>query len=201
MVALFRIETPAQGTVEIDGVDVSTIPLAALRSSLGLIPQEPVMFSSSLRFNIDPFSKHTDEELWDVLGSVGLKPTVEELKLGLEETVEEGGENFSMGQRQLICFARALLRSPKIVLLDEATASVDNETDTLIQRMIRERFADKTVLTIAHRLNTILDSDRVLCLDDGALVEYDNPNTLLEKDGGAFRGMWDKAQQARHATH
>ena len=138
-----------------------------------------------------------DEEIWQVLEKVQMKEIIAELEGGLEFEVSEGGENFSQGQRQLLCIARALLRHPKVLVMDEATASIDNTTDAAIQTMIRENFQDATVLTIAHRLNTIMDSDRVLVLDDGYVAEYDSPQALLEKPDGIFKAMVDKSQEAK----
>jgi ATP-binding cassette subfamily C (CFTR/MRP) protein 1 len=160
MVGLFRIQELADGKLYIDNLDISTVPLHVLRKKLGIIPQDPVMFSASVRFNLDPFKQFSDEEIWKVLENSNIKEHVLSLPKKLDEEVSEGGDNFSAGQRQLICIARAILRKPKILVLDEATASIDNETDNLIQVMIRKQFSECTVLTIAHRLNTIIDSDR-----------------------------------------
>jgi ATP-binding cassette subfamily C (CFTR/MRP) protein 1 len=160
MVGLFRIQELAEGKLYIDNLDISTVPLHVLRKKLGIIPQDPVMFSASVRFNLDPFKQFSDEEIWKVLENANIKEHVLSLPNKLDEEVSEGGDNFSAGQRQLICIARAILRKPKILVLDEATASIDNETDNLIQVMIRKQFSECTVLTIAHRLNTIIDSDR-----------------------------------------
>jgi ATP-binding cassette subfamily C (CFTR/MRP) protein 1 len=160
-----------------------------LRKKLTIIPQDPVLFSGSLRFNLDPFDEKTDEELWSCLKDAHLKSFVSTLKDGLEHQITEGGDNLSVGQRQLICLARALLRKTKILILDEATASVDMETDSLIQKTIKEKFADCTVITIAHRLPTILDSTKVLVLDQGRVVEYDSPKKLLEDKQSFFYSL------------
>lgn len=180
--ALFRM-TDFKGRILIDGVDTKHISLKELRSSISIIPQEPVLFSGSIRHNLDPFDKHKDEFIWNALNSVRLKKIVAELDGGLEATVSEGGHNFSAGQRQLICLARAILRRNTILVLDEATANVDPETDALIQTTIRDMFTSCTVLTIAHRLHTIMDSDRVLVLDASEVREYDEPHLLLQRGG------------------
>jgi ATP-binding cassette subfamily C (CFTR/MRP) protein 1 len=148
---------------------------------------------------LDPFATASDEEFWDVLKKVRLGEVIAALPKGLDEEVAEGGENFSQGQRQLLCIARSLLRKPKILVMDEATASIDNETDAAIQEMIRENFRDATVLTIAHRLNTIMDSDRILVLDDGRIAEFDTPQNLLAKEDGHFKAMVDKSRAAHGA--
>jgi len=190
---LFRITEADEngGSVSIDGVDISKIGTDVLRTKLSIIPQDPVMFSNTVRYNLDPFGEATETELRDVLHKVELSNFIESLPDGLDEKVAEGGENFSQGQRQLLCIARSLLRKPKILVLDEATASIDNTTDNLIQEMIRTNFADATVLTIAHRLNTVLDSDRILVLNDGEVVEFDTPKKLLAQPNSAFKKMVD----------
>mmetsp|Transcript_18265 Transcript_18265/g.18335 ORF Transcript_18265/g.18335 Transcript_18265/m.18335 type:complete len:1458 (-) Transcript_18265:212-4585(-) len=200
MTALFRLVELDDGVIKIDGRDCSLIPLKTLRSKIGIIPQDPVMFSASVRFNLDPFDQHTDKEIWDILDIVELKETVQSLPDMLGEMVAESGENFSAGQRQLICIARALLRRPKVLVLDEATASVDNETDSRMQVTIRERFKDCTVLTIAHRLHTIMDSDRVMVLEQGVLAEMDAPSTLLAQDGGMLKALWERHQLSHGAS-
>jgi len=187
-----------KGVVHIDGVDTRKIGTETLRLNLSIIPQDPVLFSNTVRYNIDPFVQSSDAEVWDVLEQVQLAPVISVLTKGLYDLVAEGGENFSQGQRQLICIARSLLRKPKILVMDEATASIDNETDAMIQKMIREKFRDATVLTIAHRLNTIMDSDRILVLDDGRISEYDSPGNLLAKVNGAFKAMVEKQTQSSH---
>uniref|UniRef100_F6PGX9 Uncharacterized protein n=1 Tax=Ciona intestinalis TaxID=7719 RepID=F6PGX9_CIOIN len=186
--ALFRIIESADGCITIDGKNISKMGLQDLRSKLSIIPQDPVLFSGSLRMNLDPFDSYSDDELWDALEHSHLKNFVLNLPLKLEHEVTEGGENLSVGQRQLVCLARALLRKSKILVLDEATAAVDLETDDLIQATIRVQFAECTTFTIAHRLNTIMDSTRVLVLDAGKVAEFDSPINLL-KSKGIFYSM------------
>ncbi|KAF7380118.1 hypothetical protein HZH66_014473 [Vespula vulgaris] len=187
--SLFRILEAASGKIIIDGIDIATLGLHDLRTKLTIIPQDPVLFSGTLRMNLDPFDQHTDDEVWRALERAHLKSFVQNLFNGLLHEVSEGGDNLSVGQRQLICLARALLRKTKVLVLDEATAAVDLETDDLIQRTIREDFKDCTVLTIAHRLNTILDSDKVILLDKGLIIEYDSPEVLLRNSSSAFYSM------------
>ncbi|KFM06516.1 Canalicular multispecific organic anion transporter 1, partial [Aptenodytes forsteri] len=180
---LFRVLEAAGGTIIIDEVDIATIGLHDLRQNLTIIPQDPVLFTGTLRMNLDPFDQYTDKEVWKALELAHLKTYVQDLPKGLLHLVSEGGENLSVGQRQLLCLARALLRKAKILILDEATAAVDLETDHLIQTTIRSEFAACTVLTIAHRLHTIMDSNRVMVLQAGRIVEYDSPEELLKKQG------------------
>uniref|UniRef100_A0A3Q2NT43 Canalicular multispecific organic anion transporter 1 n=1 Tax=Fundulus heteroclitus TaxID=8078 RepID=A0A3Q2NT43_FUNHE len=180
---LFRIIEAAEGHILIDDVDISTIGLHDLRNNLTIIPQDPVLFSGSLRMNLDPFNKFSDEEIWKVLELSHLKDYVAGLQEGLQHEVAEGGENLSVGQRQLLCLARALLRKSRILILDEATAAVDLETDNLIQKTIRKEFSHCTVLTIAHRLHSIMDNSRVMVLDAGQIVEFDSPDNLMERRG------------------
>ncbi|XP_040888565.1 multidrug resistance-associated protein 4 [Toxotes jaculatrix] len=186
--ALFRLAEP-RGKIYIDGVLTSELGLHDLRQRMSIIPQDPVLFTGSMRKNLDPFKQHTDEELWNVLHEVQLKSVVEELPGKLETVLAESGSNFSVGQRQLVCLARAILRKNRILVIDEATANVDPRTDELIQRTIREKFRECTVLTIAHRLNTIIDSDRILVLDAGKIHAYDEPHTLLQDPNGIFYKM------------
>ncbi|XP_063223011.1 multidrug resistance-associated protein 1-like [Bacillus rossius redtenbacheri] len=187
--ALFRIIEAAGGAILIDDVDIATLGLHTLRSRITIIPQDPVLFSGTLRKNLDPFERVSDDALWAALEHAHLRAFVKGLPTGLSHEVSEGGENLSVGQRQLICLARALLRKTKVLVLDEATAAVDLETDDLIQATIRKEFKDCTVLTIAHRLNTIVDSDRVIVLDDGRVIEYDSPDALLQNKESVFHGM------------
>lgn len=188
-VALFRLVEPAQGSIKIDGIDITSMGLHELRTKLTIIPQDPVLFSGTLRINLDPFNFHTDDEIWKVLELAHLKDYANTLEKGLAHEVAEGGENLSVGQRQLVCLARALLRKTKILILDEATAAVDLETDDLIQATIRKEFKGCTVLTIAHRLNTIMDYDRIMVLDKGKIAEMETPNKLLDDNNSIFYSM------------
>ncbi|NXP45468.1 MRP3 protein, partial [Heliornis fulica] len=180
---LFRILEAAKGEIKIDGVKISEIGLHDLRSRLTIIPQDPVLFSGTLRMNLDPFNKYSDEEIWKALELSHLKRFVSSQPSMLDYECSEGGENLSVGQRQLVCLARALLRKTRILILDEATAAIDLETDDLIQMTIRTQFEDCTVLTIAHRLNTIMDYTRVLVLDNGTVAEFDTPASLIASKG------------------
>lgn len=186
MLALFRIVEYSGGSIIIDGEDISQLGLRDLRSSLAIIPQEATLFSGTIRSNLTPFGLHDDNILWDVLGKVGMKDQVQQMPNQLDAPVSEFGENISVGSRQLICLARAILRKNKVLVMDEATANVDFETDAFIQKTIRKMFKDVTVLTIAHRINTILDSDRVMVLDKGQIIEFDNPQKLLSNPKSVF---------------
>ncbi|KRZ85196.1 Multidrug resistance-associated protein 1, partial [Trichinella sp. T8] len=185
--ALFRIVEPDSGQIIIDGIDISTVGLHDLRSRLSIIPQEPVLLCGSLRMNLDPTEKRTDDELWTALEQVHLKSFVSSLPNKLEHVITEGGENLSVGQRQLVCLSRALLRKSRILVMDEATAAIDSETDALIQKTIRQCFKNCTVLTIAHRLNTVIDSDRILVLSNGQVIENDEPSKLMLNPSGEFQ--------------
>ncbi|XP_073096660.1 ATP-binding cassette sub-family C member 2 [Manis javanica] len=180
---LFRILEAEGGQITIDGVDIASIGLHDLREKLTIIPQEPILFSGSLRMNLDPFSSYSDEEIWRALELAHLQSFVAGLQLGLSHEVAEAGDNLSIGQRQLLCLARALLRKSKILIMDEATAAVDLETDRLIQMTIQNEFSHCTTITIAHRLHTIMDSDKVMVLDNGKIVEYGSPEELLKNPG------------------
>uniref|UniRef100_A0A5S6Q8F7 ABC-type glutathione-S-conjugate transporter n=1 Tax=Trichuris muris TaxID=70415 RepID=A0A5S6Q8F7_TRIMR len=187
--ALFRIVEPVEGSIVIDNVDIGLLGLHDLRSRISIIPQEPVLFCGSIRMNIDPTGQKNDDEIWTALEHAHLKSFVSALPNKLDYEVVEGGENLSVGQRQLICLSRALLRKSRILVLDEATAAVDHETDQLIQNTIRECFAECTVLTIAHRLNTVMDSDRLLVLSNGQVIDDDSPAKLLSRPDGEFYAM------------
>lgn len=188
--ALFRMAI-VEGKIKIDGTDTANLSLHDLRSRLSIIPQDPVLFSGTLRKNLDPFGDFSDDELWQALNEVELK-SISTDKSGLDMPVKAGGNNFSVGQRQLICLARAILRNNRILVLDEATANVDPRTDGLIQRTIKDRFKNCTVLTIAHRLNTIMDSDRVLVMHNGIVAEFASPNDLLEDPNSIFSSLHSK---------
>ncbi|KAM9296382.1 ATP-binding cassette sub-family C member 3 [Gastrophryne carolinensis] len=185
---LFRILEAAEGIISIDGINIAEIGLHDLRSMLTIIPQDPVLFSGTLRMNLDPFDRYSEDELWKALELSNLKKFVSSQPEKLDYECSEGGENLSVGQRQLVCLARALLRKTRILILDEATAAIDLETDDLIQMTIRTQFEDCTVLTIAHRLNTIMDYTRVLVLDKGTIAEFDTPSNLIASRG-IFYGM------------
>eukprot|EP01126_Amoeba_proteus_P055744 TRINITY_DN6942_c0_g1_i8.p1 TRINITY_DN6942_c0_g1~~TRINITY_DN6942_c0_g1_i8.p1 ORF type:complete len:294 (+),score=62.13 TRINITY_DN6942_c0_g1_i8:381-1262(+) len=195
MQVLYRLVEPESGKIMIDGLDTSLMPLKNLRKVLCIIPQEPIMFTGTVRYNLDPFSRYTDGEIWDSLQLVSLKTHILYLPKRLDDEVTEHGSNFSIGQRQLICMARALLQKPKILLMDEATASVDMETDKIIQNTIRSSFLHSTLLVIAHRINTIIDLDRVMVLDNGRLVEFDTPRRLIEM-GGLFASLINATGEA-----
>ncbi|KAF0692506.1 Aste57867_16428 [Aphanomyces stellatus] len=181
MVALMRlVEVEAGGSIRLDGVDIASVALRRLRDAVSIIPQDPVLFSGSLRTNLDPFGAYDDDALWSAVKRVHLSAT------SLDDVVEERGLNWSVGERQLVCIARALLKQSKVILMDEATASIDPNTDRLIQASIREVFADCTTITIAHRINTILDVDLILVMDQGTLAEYDTPAALLANPQSLF---------------
>ncbi|XP_078513731.1 ATP-binding cassette sub-family C member 4 [Lissotriton helveticus] len=197
--ALFRLAEP-EGKIWIDKVLISELGLHDLRKKMSIIPQEPVLFTGTMRKNLDPFDEHTDEEIWNALEEVQLKEAIEELPKKIEAQLSESGSNFSVGQRQLVCLARAILRKNQILIIDEATANVDPRTDELIQKTIREKFAQCTVLTIAHRLNTIIDSDKILVLDAGTLKEFDEPYVLLQNKESLFYKMLQQVGKAEAAS-
>jgi len=208
--ALFRIIEATGGYIEIDGINIGEIGLYDLRHHLTIIPQEAHTFRASVRENLDPFGEYTDEKLWNALALAHLKEHVEKMesdpteaekeasknpdelpkKRGLDARIDNGGSNLSAGQKQLLCLVRALLNeTSKILVLDEATAAVDFQTDKIIQETIREQFKDKTIITIAHRIDTIMDSDKILVLDQGKVAEFDTPENLLKNKGSIFYSL------------
>ncbi|XP_067849959.1 ATP-binding cassette sub-family C member 8 isoform X2 [Heptranchias perlo] len=180
--AFFRMVDMFEGRIIIDGIDISKLPLSTLRSRLSIILQDPVLFSGSIRFNLDPERKCTDSVLWESLEIAQLKHVVKALPGGLDATVTEGGENFSLGQRQLFCLARAFVRKSSVLIMDEATASIDMATENILQKVVMTAFADRTVVTIAHRVSLILDADQIIVLTEGTVAENDSVSNLLSKD-------------------
>jgi ATP-binding cassette subfamily C (CFTR/MRP) protein 4 len=183
--AIFRLvdRRSVSGEILIDGININGISLHHLRSRLSVIPQLPVLFAGTLRYNLDPFEQYTDEQCLLALESVQLKHIVSNNPSGLLQLVAECGSNFSTGQCQLICVARAILKQSKILMIDEATANVDRATDSLIQDVIADKFQNRTILTIAHRLNTVAKSDRIIVLNQGMIVDFDSPQKILPKHG------------------
>lgn len=205
--AFFRFLDPETGTIEIDGVDITKIGLDDLRQAITIIPQDPTLFTGTIRTNLDPFNEYSDEKIFEALVRVNLLARGERERaandeessenqnkfLDIDSAVSEGGNNLSQGQRQLMCLARSLLKSPKVILLDEATASIDYKSDALIQQTIREEFSGSTILTIAHRLRSIVDYDKILVMDAGRVVEYDEPYALISNKDSLFHSMCENS--------
>uniref|UniRef100_A0A804HK47 ATP-binding cassette sub-family C member 8 n=1 Tax=Homo sapiens TaxID=9606 RepID=A0A804HK47_HUMAN len=184
--AFFRMVDTFEGHIIIDGIDIAKLPLHTLRSRLSIILQDPVLFSGTIRFNLDPERKCSDSTLWEALEIAQLKLVVKALPGGLDAIITEGGENFSQGQRQLFCLARAFVRKTSIFIMDEATASIDMATENILQKVVMTAFADRTVVTIAHRVHTILSADLVIVLKRGAILEFDKPEKLLSRKDSVF---------------
>ncbi|XP_041132803.1 ATP-binding cassette sub-family C member 8-like isoform X3 [Polyodon spathula] len=184
--AFFRMVDTFEGQIIIDGIDIAKLPLQTLRSRFSIILQDPILFSGTIRFNLDPEGKCTDSMLWEALEIAQLKPMVKTLQGGLDAMVTEGGENFSLGQRQLFCLARAFVRKSSILIMDEATASIDMATENILQKVVMTAFSDRTVVTIAHRVHTILNADLVIVMKRGIILEYDRPEVLLEREDSVF---------------
>jgi ATP-binding cassette subfamily C (CFTR/MRP) protein 4 len=183
--AFFRL-TDWEGGIKIDGVNIQDIGLQDLRSKISSIPQEPYLFSGTVRRNLDPFGVLNDQDMLDAIAKVQLDRRLEK---GLDESIDEGSTNFSVGERQLLCLARAIVRKDRLLVLDEATANVDHQTDALIQATIRNEFKESTVFVVAHRLNTIIDSDLLIVMDRGRVVEADSPHQLLNDPNTTFSKM------------
>jgi len=193
LLAIYRLVEAAEGSISIDDINIRDLTTVQLRSKISIIPQEPALFQGTIRSNLDPFDEYSDVQLWSALEKASMKDAIDRLESGLDTEVVSGGSNFSVGERQLLCLSRALVRNSKVIILDEATASVDVESDAVIQRTIREQFENVTTLTIAHRLNTIIDYDRVLVLSNGEIEEFDSPASLLANTNGMFYSMAKKS--------
>jgi ABC-type multidrug transport system fused ATPase/permease subunit len=193
IMGLFRLVELSGGSIVVDGVDVAGARLQEFRSRLSIIPQEPVMFKGTIRSNLDPFNTYTDDKIWSALAMSGLKKEVLSEPNQLETVVEENGSNFSLGQRQLYCLARAILKDSAVLVMDEATSSLDLDTDSFIQKTIRKAFAKRTVITIAHRLDTIIDSDKILVMGAGKVIEFDTVPNLLSNPKGEFYSLVNEA--------
>lgn len=180
---------PRSGRVLLNGVDISDLGLATLRSAVGLVPQDPVLFSGSLRHNLDPFDAFTDGRIWQALRRVQLADVVEDLPTKLQHLILEEGANISFGQRQLVCLARMVLRQPGLLLLDEATSAVEPHTQQLVQQTLRSAFPSSTLIAVAHRLETVLDFDHVVVLERGDVAEQGPPRELAERKDSLFQGM------------
>ena len=187
--ALFRLTELQSGSIFIDSLDISKLGLDQLRRKLSIIPQDPSLFSGKVRMNLDPFGEYTDEAIWTALHKANMDKAVKAMNGHLDFKINKGGSNLSVGQRQLLCLARALLKNNRILILDEATANVDHETDEIIQQTIRREFTNYTVLTVAHRLNTVIEMDRIMVLDEGRVVEFDVPHLLLQDPNGYLTSM------------
>ncbi|XP_073303895.1 ABC transporter C family member 3-like [Primulina huaijiensis] len=198
---LFRIVDPTGGQILIDGIDISSIGLHDLRSRLSIIPQDPTMFEGTIRSNLDPLEEYTDEQIWEALDKCQLGDDVRRKEGKLDSSVSENGENWSVGQRQLVCLGRVLLKKSQVLVLDEATASVDTATDNLIQQTLKQHFTNSTVITIAHRITSVLDSDRVALLDHGLLKEYDTPGKLLEDKSSSFSKLVAEYSMRSASSH
>ncbi|KAI5953498.1 YBT1 [Candida jiufengensis] len=201
--AFFRFLDPESGSIKIDGIDITTIGLKNLRQAITIIPQDPTLFAGTIRTNLDPFEQYQDQQIFEALRRVNLIRSNENITtaddenqnkfLNLENSITEGGGNLSQGERQLVCLARSLLKNPKVMLLDEATSSIDTATDSFIQQTIRNEFDGSTILTIAHRLRTIIDYDKILVMDAGKVVEYENPYVLISDKNSLFYSMCENS--------
>ena len=190
---LFRILEATEGKILIDDVDISKLGLEILRHNLTIIPQDPALMEGSLRYNIDPLEKSDDNEIIKVMEKIGFDYIIKRDKQGLNQEIAEGGSNLSVGEKQLICITRAILRKSKIIIMDEATASIDYKTEEIIQKAVSEILNDSTFITIAHRIKTILNYDRILTLDNGKIVDFDTPKNLLNDKNSLFYELYSKS--------
>uniref|UniRef100_A0A6B2LI23 ABC transporter domain-containing protein n=1 Tax=Arcella intermedia TaxID=1963864 RepID=A0A6B2LI23_9EUKA len=189
MLSIFRIVEIESGRIIIDGEDIRNLGLDNLRKNIAMIPQSPTIFSGTIRSNLDPFGEYTDEDLWEAIDATHLSAQINNFPEKLDASVSEGGSNLSVGTKQLMCLARALLKKSKILIMDEATANVDYETDVIIQTTIKKAFANATVITVAHRINTILNYDKVMVLEKGKISEFKNPQKLLSNPDSIFSSL------------
>ncbi|KAL1479214.1 hypothetical protein MTO96_052040 [Rhipicephalus appendiculatus] len=196
----FHCPAYAEGCILIDSVNIAKVPLKRLRRAITVIPQDPSLVRGTLRMNLDPTGSHSDDQLWQALHHVHLECLVKGQAAGLDMETADGGTNLSVGQRQLVCLARALLRGSKVLLLDEATSQMDGDTDRLIQATLREAFANSTLIAIAHRIHTVLDYDRILVMDDGRVREFGTPTSLLSDRNSCFYRMALDAGVAAHRS-
>jgi ABC-type multidrug transport system fused ATPase/permease subunit len=199
IVALYKLAKIKKGDIEVDGVDCGGVKLHKLRSSMAIIPQEPVMFGGTIRSNLDPFDEYHDDDLLDVLDKCLLRKVVKSVG-GLHARVEPMGANFSLGTQQLICLARAMLNPSCILLLDEATAALDSDTNAAVNEVLKKHFSDRTIFTIAHRLDTIIESDRILTVSAGVVAEYDSPDVLIENPDSVFHELCKNTGEAHFAA-
>ena len=184
---LFRILEPLTGTIYIDDVDICNIGLDLLRQNITIIPQDPCLISGTLKYNIDPFNKIDSKEIQKVLSDIGFENN------DLEQIIEQNGNNLSVGEKQLVCIARAILRKTKIIIMDEATANIDIKTEEKIQNILNNKLGESTLITIAHRIKTIINYDKILVLDNGEVKEFDSPNNLINNESSLFFELYNKS--------
>ena len=190
---LFRIIEPLSGKILIDDVDITKIGLDKLRKNLTIIPQDPALMEGTLRYNIDPLNLNKDIDIINIMEKIGFNYIIENNPLGINQIIQEGGSNLSVGDKQLICITRAILRKSKIIIMDEATANIDYQTEEIIQKAINEILNNSSVITIAHRIKTIINSDKIIVLENGEIVDFDTPKKLLENKNGLFYNLYSKS--------
>ena len=197
MLSLLGILEAESGTIEIDGVRLDQVRLPHLRDKITVIPQDPQLFEGTLRDNLDLLNQYTDDQLRKALDMVNLSNLIRGKEEGLNVPVKSGGENLSAGERQMVCIARALLKQSKVILIDEATSNIDLNSEEMFLKTIKEKFEESTVLTGAHRPKTIINSDRIIVMGEGEIVEEGAPEELLRREGSIFAGMWNEAKRAK----